>query len=93
MIPSLSILPEYNAPKSIPENQMQVEYEKASNNLAVWARKNMIQTKNFKSQFCYEQNCHRYSSEGWLYREYNHLSPAGANLTTAFFENYLFRLK
>jgi hypothetical protein len=60
---------------------MQTVDKNASDLLANWGRSNGIFTINFDSLFCEQGVCSRYSDKGWLYRDYDHFSVVGAELT------------
>lgn len=72
----------YTPPKEFPQFLMQTRDRKASDSLAKWARSEGIFTMNFDSLFCKHGVCSRYSDGGWLYRDGDHFSVAGASLTT-----------
>jgi peptidoglycan/LPS O-acetylase OafA/YrhL len=82
----------YKPPKSFNQSMMQTKDENASNLLANWAKGNQIFTMNFKSLFCEKRVCSRHSDRGWLYRDDDHLSVAGAELTIPQLSAYLKRL-
>ena len=71
----------YQPRKSFRLSEMQINDRNASNNLANWARKNKILTISFNSIFCTKENCTRHLGSDWLYRDNNHFSVAGAELT------------
>jgi hypothetical protein len=79
----------YEAPKTFLLSELEISDEEASNQLAIWARYNKIDTMNFDSIFCNSQSCSRYSKGKWLYRDYDHLSIAGASLTIPQIEKFL----
>jgi len=79
----------YKAPKTFPLSKMQIGDEEASQVLAEWARNNAFLTVNLKSLFCNNFSCSRFSAGSWLYRDDDHLSVAGANLTISIFGKYL----
>ncbi|CAN2246152.1 COG1835 Predicted acyltransferases [actinobacterium SCGC AAA044-D11] len=67
--------------KSFPISKMHNMDTKASNSFATWAKNNRIYTVDFSSLFCSTNECTRYSKEkGWLYRDVDHFSVAGAEL-------------
>lgn len=74
-------MPAYEPPKSFSKSRMQIEDKNASNVLANWARRNEISTTSLDSHFCKMGVCSRYSDNGWLYRDTDHLSVVGAALT------------
>lgn len=74
-------MPAYEPPKSFSKSRMQLEDKNASNELANWARGNGIFTTSLDSLFCKMGVCSRYSDDGWLYRDADHLSVVGAALT------------
>ena len=82
----------YEAPTKFKLSLMDFEYKKASNQLAMWARNNGISTMDFTPLFCDEKSCSRFSNGIWLYRDSDHLSVAGAELTIPQIENFLKRL-
>ncbi len=71
----------YEPPKSFQQSRMQTADKNASDLLAYWARSNQIFTISLDSLFCEKEVCSRYSNKGWLYRDDNHLSVVGAELT------------
>jgi peptidoglycan/LPS O-acetylase OafA/YrhL len=75
------IMPQYEPPKKFAQSIMQSKDKNASNMLANWARNNGISTMNFDSIFCSREICTRWSDSGWLYRDADHFSVAGAELT------------
>ena len=75
------VMSPYKAPKTFPKLLMQFKDKNASNQLANWARDNNISTMNFDSIFCSRENCTRWSDAGWLYRDDDHFSIVGAELT------------
>jgi hypothetical protein len=75
------VLSPYKPPKSFVQSMMQIRDKNASNQLASWARDNSISTMNFDSIFCKRQICTRWSDAGWLYRDDDHFSVVGAELT------------
>ena len=79
----------YVPPRFVALEEMKISDRKASNQLANWAKNNDINTMNFDSLFCSPQSCSRYSKGEWLYRDYDHLSIAGANLTIPQIEDFL----
>jgi len=89
MVPRPLIMSPYNPPKSFSQSDMQVKDKNASDRLALWAKSNGISTVNFWSLFCKNNFCSRYSEAGWLYRDDDHLSVAGAELTIPQIENFL----
>jgi peptidoglycan/LPS O-acetylase OafA/YrhL len=75
------IMSPYKAPKKFAQSMMEQKDKIASNQLAKWARDNKISTMNLDSHFCNGEICTRWSdTAGWLYRDDNHLSVAGAEL-------------
>jgi hypothetical protein len=81
MIDRPIVMPAYKPPKSFPQSNMQTVDKNASDLLAKWARSNEIFTMNFDSLFCKNGVCSRYSDKGWLYRDDDHFSVVGAELT------------
>lgn len=79
----------YKPPKSFNQSAMQIKDLGASHQLATWARDRGIFTMNFHSLFCKNMTCTRYSDQGWLYRDFNHLSVVGADLTVPKFRTFL----
>jgi peptidoglycan/LPS O-acetylase OafA/YrhL len=86
------VMSPYEAPKQFNESLMQFKDKNASDQLANWARDNNISTMNFDSIFCKKQSCTRWSDEGWLYRDDNHFSITGAELTIPEISAYLNQL-
>lgn len=82
----------YLPPTSYLKSLMDTRDIGASNNLAKWARDNGIETMNFESLFCNSELCNRFSQNGWLYRDRDHLSVEGANLTIPQLSRYMARL-
>jgi hypothetical protein len=79
----------YEAPKKFKHSMMEFKDKNASNQLAMWARNNGITTIDFSPLFCSKKICSRISNGIWLYRDTNHLSVAGAELTIPQIENFL----
>ncbi len=75
------VMPAYKPPKRFQQSMMQTVDKNASDLLAHWARSNGIFTISFDSLFCKKAVCNRYSDKGWLYRDYDHFSVVGAELT------------
>jgi hypothetical protein len=75
------VMPAYKPPKSFQQSKMQTVDKNASDLLANWARGNGIFTISFDSLFCEKGVCNRYSDTGWLYRDADHFSVVGAELT------------
>jgi peptidoglycan/LPS O-acetylase OafA/YrhL len=75
------VIPAYKPPKSFHQSIMERVDKSASDLLANWARSNEIATMSFDSLFCEKGVCSRYSDKGWLYRDGNHFSVVGAELT------------
>ena len=71
----------YKPPKEFSQLNMQIIDQVASNQLANWARSNGIFTISFASLFCKRGVCSRFSNKGWLYRDADHFSVVGAELT------------
>jgi peptidoglycan/LPS O-acetylase OafA/YrhL len=86
------IMSAYKPPKKFAQSMMQTKDKNASNELANWARDNDISTMNFDSIFCKKQVCSRWSDAGWLYRDDDHFSVNGAELTIPQFRTFLKRL-
>ena len=82
----------YEPPKSFLLTEMESSGKYSSNQLAMWARSNGISTMDFTPLFCGEKICSRYSNGLWLYRDTDHLSVDGAELTIPQIENFLKRL-
>ena len=85
------VMSPYEAPKKFALLSMQFKDKNASNQLAIWARNNGIFTVNFDSIFCDRETCTRWSNAGWLYRDDDHFSVAGAELTIPKLSNFLKR--
>jgi peptidoglycan/LPS O-acetylase OafA/YrhL len=83
------VAPQDFLPKTFPSSQMGLKEKKISDDMAKLAKDNGIDTMNFEQLFCSNSICTRYSEDGWLYNDYNHLSRAGAKLTIPMFQNYL----
>jgi peptidoglycan/LPS O-acetylase OafA/YrhL len=79
----------YAPPKQFKKSRMQTKDKKASESLATWARGNEISTMSFENLFCDNQVCRRFSEAGWLYRDDDHFSIAGANLAIPTLRQYL----
>jgi peptidoglycan/LPS O-acetylase OafA/YrhL len=75
------VMPAYKPPKSFQQSMMQTVDKNASDLLANWARRNGVFTMSFDSLFCEKGVCSRYSNKGWLYRDDDHFSVVGAELT------------
>jgi peptidoglycan/LPS O-acetylase OafA/YrhL len=75
------VMSAYKPPKSFQQSIMQTVDKNAYDLLANWGRSNGIFTISFDSLFCEKGVCSRYSDKGWLYRDDNHFSVVGAELT------------
>jgi peptidoglycan/LPS O-acetylase OafA/YrhL len=81
----------YEPTKSFLLTEMESSGEYSSNQLAMWARSKGISTMDFTPLFCGEKICSRFSNGLWLYRDADHLSVDGAELTIPQIENFLKR--
>lgn len=88
---SSSLIKPYAPPKSFEHSLMQTVDKNASDELSEWARENGITTLNFDSIFCKSSTCIRFSEGEWLYRDDNHFSVAGAELTIPLLVSHLKR--
>ena len=91
MVEQPLVLRAYQPPKSFKLSEMEWKDRNASDQLANWARKNRISTINFDSLFCTKENCTRYADSDWLYRDGDHFSIAGAELTIPQLASFLQR--
>jgi hypothetical protein len=89
MISRPIVMPKYKPPKSFQQSIMQTRDKNASDLLANWARGNGIFTISFDSLFCEKGVCSRYSDKGWLYRDDDHFSVVGAELTIPQISSFL----
>lgn len=71
----------YKFPKSFQKSELDITDRYASDEISKFATTQGISTLNFESLFCSGNICTRYSKNGWLYNDYNHMSLAGAALT------------
>ena len=83
------IMAPYEPPKSFPESEMQIKDVAASKKISEWASMHGIDTMNIDSLFCESKLCSRYSGGEWLYRDSDHLSVVGGQLTTPQLKAYL----
>jgi peptidoglycan/LPS O-acetylase OafA/YrhL len=83
------VMPAYKPPKSFQQSIMQTVDKNASDLLANWARGNGVFTISFDSLFCEKGVCSRYSDKGWLYRDDDHFSVVGAELTIPQISSFL----
>jgi hypothetical protein len=83
------VMSAYQPPKSFKRSDMDMSDKNASDQMAGWAIRNNISTINFDSLFCNKEDCIRYSGSDWLYRDNNHLSVAGAELTVPQLTHFL----
>jgi hypothetical protein len=86
------VMPRYIPPKTYSTGEMELKDLNASNKLAKWASENRISTIDLSSLFCSKNYCTRYSAAGWLYRDNNHFSVAGAELVIPYLEAFLNKL-
>ncbi len=86
------VMAPYNPPKRFVLSNMQKRDEDASDQLAHWARRVGISTLNIDSLFCNLESCERFSENGWLYRDADHLSIAGAALAIPLINSFLSRI-
>jgi len=83
------ILKAYVPPKRFELAQMDTSDKSSSDELMHWAQRNEIQTLSVESMFCDSIYCHRFSREGWLYRDVDHLSIVGAIRIVPKLQSYL----
>ena len=83
------IMSPYIPPKEFTRSKMEIIDKPASDRLASWARENAILTMNFESLFCDIEYCMRFNNNSWLYRDNNHFSVSGADLTIPKFSSFL----
>jgi peptidoglycan/LPS O-acetylase OafA/YrhL len=85
------VMSPYDAPTKFKLSLMEFRDKNSSNQLAIWARSNGISTMDLTPLFCTEKSCSRFLNGNWLYRDTDHLSVAGAELTIPQIENFLKR--
>jgi hypothetical protein len=83
------LFPRYDPPKTYPQSKMLVNDKIASDELGEWARENQIDTMNLSQLYCNDNLCRRFSDDGWLYSDEDHLSLEGARLAAPLFDDYL----
>ena len=83
------ILKPYVPPKRFELAQMDTSDKSSSDELMHWALQNDIRTLSVESLFCDAIYCHRFSREGWLYRDVDHLSIVGSMRIVPKLQNYL----
>jgi hypothetical protein len=83
------LFPRYHPPKSFPQSKMVAMDKFASDELGEWARENQIDTMNLSQLYCNDNLCRRFSDDGWLYSDEDHLSLEGARLAAPLFDDYL----
>lgn len=83
------LFPRYDPPKTYPQSKMLVKDKIASDELGEWARENQIDTMDLSQLFCSDNLCRRFSDNGWLYSDEDHLSLEGARLAAPLFDDYL----
>jgi len=83
------LFPRYDPPKTYPQSKMLVKDKIASDELGEWARENQIATMDLSQLFCSDNLCRRFSDNGWLYSDEDHLSLEGARLAAPLFDDYL----
>jgi peptidoglycan/LPS O-acetylase OafA/YrhL len=71
----------YSPSKDFSVNEMVNDHDAIMERVSSWAKSEKIKVVDFSPLFCGSQKCKRFSSEGWLYRDDNHFSIAGARLT------------
>ena len=77
-------------PKFVLESEMDNSNSNASDLLSNWAVDNGIPTIDFRDIFCKSGVCTRFlPNVGWLYKDVDHLSVDGAQLTTSQIESFL----
>jgi peptidoglycan/LPS O-acetylase OafA/YrhL len=82
------VYPRYEPPKTFPRSKMLLKDVSASAELGKWARRNQIDTMDLSPLFCSRSFCNRYSEDGWLYSDEDHLSLVGAKLAEKQFDDY-----
>jgi hypothetical protein len=83
------LFPRYDPPTTYPQSKMLVKDKIASDELGEWARENQIDTMDLSQLFCNDNLCRRFSDDGWLYSDEDHLSLEGARLAAPLFDDYL----
>ena len=83
------LFPRYDPPTTYPQSKMLVKDKIASDELGEWARENQIETMDLSQLFCNDNLCRRFSDDGWLYSDEDHLSLNGARLAAPLFDDYL----
>lgn len=62
---------------------------RASDELALWARSQGLETKNLKNLFCDDKYCYTRALKGWLFSDISHLSLLGAEIAIPVFMELL----
>jgi hypothetical protein len=82
--------PKVAFPETMLESEMDNTNLNASDLISNWASDNGISTMDFKDIFCKSGTCTRFLPNiGWLYKDVDHLSVEGAQLTTPQIELFL----
>lgn len=85
----ISMILQSSPSKIVSKSSMDNKHTKASDDLSLWAKNNGISTMNFNSLFCNINTCTMYSDAGWLYRDNDHFSLSGAEITIPQLKNFL----
>lgn len=83
------ILGDYSAPRNFEESKMETSNLQVQKDTAVFLQQNKIAHVDFRSVFCPDKICTRFSNGHWLYFDVDHFSIEGAELTKPFFQQFL----
>lgn len=82
------VLGDYSAPRYFEESKMETSNLQIQKDMAEFLKKNNIAFIDFRSIFCSDKICTRFSNGRWLYYDVDHFSIYGAELTKPFFLNF-----
>jgi hypothetical protein len=81
MRPMPIVVSPYRAPQKFRISSMNQAPFEVSRKMEIWSQINEVGFLSVNSIFCDNLFCNRWSSKGWLYRDSDHLSTIGADLT------------
>ena len=83
------IVSPYIPPKVFKRNLMNTGPFEVSEKMELWSKKNGVNFISAIPIFCDDAFCKRWNSQGWLYRDSDHLSVLGAQLTVPILSNWI----
>jgi peptidoglycan/LPS O-acetylase OafA/YrhL len=92
MRPMPIVISPYKAPQKFDFSSMDLGPFQISKKMETWSKTNNVGFLSINSIFCDRLSCNRWSSGGWLYRDSDHLSVLGANLTIPTLSTWMLKI-